>query len=317
MSAGAVWPVDGHNRNPFGTFGVCMSLIDVNSSITSIDRLSPVLERFRVDATLFHAGPLCGHQTFDAQPGRGFLHVLRRGEMDLLYRDGKQLARTHLCEATLLLFPRAVHHEFINPPVDGSDFTCATLDFDGGLRNPIVQSLPDVILLPLQAIDGLQATLDLLFAESDRTRCGSRLLANRLFEVVLIQVLRWIIDHPEQAQVSPGMMLGLSDPRLAKALMAVHAAPDAEWTLERMAALAGMSRSAFAAAFKTATGTTPAAYSLDWKLNVATSLLRAGRPVKQVALELGFADAPTFSRAFRRRTGDSPREGLNTRGEAG
>jgi len=294
-----------------------MSLIDVNSSSPSIDRLTPVLERFRVQATLFHAGPLCGHQHFDAQPGRGFLHVLRRGEMDLLYRDGSRLARTHLSEPTLLLFPRAVHHEFINPPVDGSDFTCATLDFDGGARNPIVQSLPEAIVLPLGAIDGLQATLDLLFAESDQLRCGSRLLANRLFEVVLIQVLRWIIDHPGKAQVSPGMMMGLSDPRLAKALMAVHAEPDADWTLERMAERAGMSRSAFAAAFKTATGTTPAAYSLDWKLNVATSLLRAGRAVKQVALELGFADAPTFSRAFRRRTGTSPREWLNAHGEGG
>lgn len=292
-----------------------MSLIDVNSSSPSIDRLSPVLDHFRVQATLFHAGPLCGHQRFDAQPGRGFLHVLRRGEMELLYRDGAKLARTHLAEPTLLLFPRAVHHEFINPPVDGSDFTCATLDFDGSVRNPIVQSLPDVIVLPLGAIDGLQGALDLLFAESDQLRCGSRLLANRLFEVVLIQVLRWIIDHPDTAQVSPGMMRGLSDPRLAKALMAVHAAPDAEWTLERMAERAGMSRSAFAAAFKTATGSTPAAYSLDWKLNVATSLLRAGRPVKQVALELGFADAPTFSRAFRRRNGVSPREWLGARGE--
>lgn len=297
-----------------------MSIIGVNSSrnpavpvdvgLPQIDRLTPVLERFRVQASLFHSGPLCGHQVFDARPGRGFLHVLRRGEMDMLHREGARLARTHLSEPTLLLFPRAVHHEFINPPVDGSDFTCATLDFDGGARNPIVQSLPDVIAVPLERIDGLAATLDLLFAESDHVRCGSRLLTNRLFEVVLIQVLRWIIDHPDEANVSQGMMMGLSDPRLAKALMAVHAAPDADWTLERMAANAGMSRSAFASAFKHATGTTPAAYSLDWKLNVAASLLRAGRPVKQVALDLGFADAPTFSRAFRRRTGASPREWL-------
>jgi AraC-like DNA-binding protein len=295
-----------------------MSLIDgISSKVAadaptaggaSIDRLTPVLERFRVQASLFHAGPLCGHQVFDARPGRGFLHVLRRGEMDLLHRDGARLARTHLAEPTLLLFPRAVHHEFVNPPVDGSDFTCATLDFDGGARNPIVQSLPDAIVLPLEKIDGLGATLDLLFAEADQVRCGSRLLTNRLFEVVLIQVLRWIIDHPQDVEVSPGMMRGLSDSRLAKALIAVHAAPDADWTLERMATLAGMSRSAFAAAFKAATGTTPAAYSLDWKLNVATSLLRTGRSVKQVALDLGFADAPALSRAFRRRTGASPRE---------
>ncbi|CAN7498591.1 AraC family transcriptional regulator [Pseudoxanthomonas sp. LjRoot143] len=278
------------------------------ASVPAIDRLTPVLERFRVQASLFHAGPLCGHQVFDAQPGRGFLHVLRRGEMDMLHRDGSRMARLHLCEPTLLLFPRAVHHEFINPPVDGSDFTCATLDFDGGARNPIVQSLPDVIALPLEKIEGLGATLDLLFAESDQVRCGSRLLANRLFEVVLIQVLRWIIDHPDEARVSQGMMMGLSDPRLAKALIAVHEAPDADWTLARMATQAGMSRSAFAAAFKAATGTTPAAYSLDWKLNVAASLLRAGRSVKQVALDMGFADAPALSRAFRRRTGASPRE---------
>jgi len=297
-----------------------MSLNDVDSSNGSapradaasapIDRLTPVLERFRVQASLFHSGPLCGHQVFDAKPGRGFLHVLRRGEMDLLHGQGPRMARTHLAEPTLLFFPRAVHHEFVNAPVDGSDFTCATLDFDGGARNPIVQSLPDLIALPLERIDGLGDALNLLFAESDQVRCGSRLLVNRLFEVVLIQVLRWIIDHPEEAHVSQGMMMGLSDPRLAKALIAVHEAPDADWTLERMAARAGMSRSAFAAAFKAATGTTPAAYSLDWKLNVATSLLRAGRSVKQVALDLGFADAPSLSRAFRRRTGSSPREWL-------
>ena len=72
-----------------------MSLKDGNSSeplapptgegAASIDRLTPVLERFRVQASLFHSGPLCGHQVFDAKPGRGFLHGLRRGEMALLH----------------------------------------------------------------------------------------------------------------------------------------------------------------------------------------------------------------------------------------
>ncbi|GGD47377.1 AraC family transcriptional regulator [Pseudoxanthomonas indica] len=276
----------------------------------SIDRLTPVLERFRVQASLFHSGPLCGHQSFEAVPGRAFMHVLRRGELEVVHHGEQGLQRLHLSQPTLLLFPRAAHHEFFNPPVDGSDFTCATLDFDGGARNPIVQSLPDFIALPLNEIEGLEPALDLLFAESDQNRCGSRLLTNRLFEVVLIQVLRWIIDHPAQAQVSQGLMMGLSDPRLARSLVALHRAPHEEWSLERMAGIAGMSRSAFAAAFKSSTGTTPAAYLLDWKLSVASSMLRSGRSVKQAALDLGFADAPTLSRAFRRRTGSSPREWL-------
>ncbi|WP_458233038.1 cupin domain-containing protein, partial [Roseateles sp. P5_E8] len=48
-----------------------------------LDRLSPLFERFRVRASLFHTGPLCGVTHFDAQPSRGFLHVMRNGEMEV------------------------------------------------------------------------------------------------------------------------------------------------------------------------------------------------------------------------------------------
>lgn len=273
----------------------------------SVDRLTTLLDRFRVRASLFHTGPLCGLHIFDEAPGRAFMHVLRRGEMDVRHQGTQGLLRTRLARPTLLLFPRPVHHEFISPPDEGSDFTCATLDFDGGNCNPIVQSLPPVVLIPLDEIEGIEPTLALLFSEADKTRCGSRLLVNRLFEIVLIQVLRWIIDHPEEAGMTRGMIMGLSDPRLAKSLIALHDAPQGDWSLERMAAIAGMSRSAFAAAFKSATATTPAAYLLDWRLSVATSMLQANRPVKQIASDLGFADTATFSKAFRRKMGLSPR----------
>ena len=56
----------------------------------------------------------------------------------------------------------------------------------------------------MEQVEGLQPALDLLFAETDRVRCGSRLLADRLFEVVLIQLLRWLIDHPGQAASAAG-----------------------------------------------------------------------------------------------------------------
>lgn len=273
----------------------------------SVDRLTALLDRFRVRASLFHTGPLCGLHVFEEAPGRAFMHVLRRGEMKVRHQGAQGLVRTHLVRPTLLLFPRPIHHEFINPPADGADFTCATLDFDGGDRNPIVQSLPPAVLIPLDEIEGIESSLALLFSEADKVRCGSRLLVDRLFEIVLIQVLRWVIDHPLEAGVTQGMMMGLSDSRLARSLVALHDAPQQEWSLERMASVAGMSRSAFAAAFKSATGTTPAAYLLDWRLSVATSMLRRGRSVKQVAIDLGFADAATFSKAFRRRTGSSPR----------
>lgn len=275
------------------------------------DRLSTLLDRFHVRASLFHTGPLCGRTTFDVRPDRAFLHVLRRGRLEI---EHPALAGAHkhvvVDEPTLLLYPRALHHTFVNAPREGSDFTCATLHFDGGDRNPIVAALPPLVLVPLDAVQGLRPALDLLFAETDRVRCGSRLLADRLFEVVLIQLLRWVIDHPKAVGVSSGLVMGLSDPRLARTLVALHASPQDDWSLARMASVAGMSRSAFTEAFKAVTGSTPSAYLTDWRLTVASSLLRGGQPQKLVAAELGFSTSSSLSRAFKQRYSTSPREWL-------
>lgn len=282
-----------------------------NDAPEAVDRLSTLLERFHVRASLFHTGPLCGRTTFEAQPDRAFLHVLRRGSLQIEHPAHTGVPpRVVLDEPTLLLYPRAVHHAFVNPPHEGSDFTCAALQFAGGDRNPIVAGLPPLVQVPLDAVPGLRPALNLLFSETDRVRCGSRLLADRMFEVVLIQLLRWIIDHPHAVGVSSGLVMGLSDPRLARALVALHRAPQDDWTLASMAAVAGMSRSAFAETFKTVTGTTPSAYLTDWRLTLASTLLRSGQPQKLVAADLGFSSASSLSRAFRQRFGTAPREWL-------
>ena len=291
--------------------------LDLKSKLThqplsAVDRLSTLLERFHLRAKLFHTGPLCGRTTFEEQPGRAFLHVLRRGRLRIQHGPKTGIPRhVTVDEPMLLLYPRALHHSFINPPLEGSDFTCATLEFAGGDRNPIVAALPPLVQVPLNTVSGLRPALDLLFAETDQIRCGSRLLADRLFEVVLIQLLRWVIDHPQAVGISSGLVMGLSDSRLARALVALHAAPQDDWTLSRMAAMAGMSRSAFAETFKSVTGTTPAAYLTDWRVTVASTLLRAGRAQKLVAAELGFSCASSLSRAFKERVGVSPRDWLN------
>jgi AraC-like DNA-binding protein len=280
-----------------------------------VDRLSALLERFRVHAHLFHAGPLCGVTHFDARPGRGFLHVLRRGEMALVHRAKSGAPRRlRLREPSLLFYPRPLAHDFHNAPVEGADFVCAALDFDGGGSNPLLQALPSVVVLPLARVEGLEQSLALLFAEADRVRCGARLLADRLFEVVLIQLLRWLLDHPDEAGVPAGLITGLSEPRLARALAALHERPGHAWSLERMAARAGMSRSAFAAGFKAAVGQSPAEYLARWRLALAQAQLRQGRSIKAIADELGYANASALSRLFTQKIGASPRHWLAQQG---
>ena len=279
-----------------------------------LDRLSPLLERFRVRAHLFHNGPLCGVTHFAAAPGRGFLHVLRRGEMVVTHQpQAGPPERLEVCEPSLLFYARPLEHFFHNAPTEGSDFTCAALDFDGGASHPLARALPPLVLLPLGAVHGLQQSLDLLFAETDHLRCGHRVLADRLFEVVLLQLLRWLLDHPQQAQMPPGLLTGLADPHLSRTLTALHEAPGQAWSLEQMAQQAGLSRSAFAARFKAVVGETPADYLVHWRLTLAQAHLRSGRSLKSIANELGYANPSALSRVFAQKLGVSVRAWLDAR----
>ncbi len=284
------------------------------SGLVPLDRLSGLLERFRVQVQLFHAGALCGVTHFDASEGFGYLHVLRRGELTVTHPGAKRVsglpARQHHSEPTLLLYPAPITHRFHNPPAEGADFTCARLRFHGGAAHPLAMAMPSLIAVPLRQVQGLAPALGLLFDETERVQCGQRLLADRLFEVVLIQLLRWLLDHPQASGVHAGLMQGLGDPRLARALVALHDQPGEPWSLARMAACAGMSRTVFARTFREVVGQTPADYLTGWRMAIAQSRLREGWPIKQLADELGYANPSALSRAFAARVGLSPRDWL-------
>jgi AraC-like DNA-binding protein len=277
----------------------------------NIDRLSSLLERFRVRAHMFHNGPLCGVTHFAAQPGLGFFHVMRRGTMTVTHQVRSGAPRQiKVCEPSLLFYPRPLAHDFHNAPTEGADFTCATLAFDGGAAHPLARALPALIVLPLAEVDGIEHTLALLFSESERVQCGQRLLADRLFEVLLLQLLRWLLQHPQRGGVSTGLLHGLSQPRLSRALVAMHERPGEHWSLQGMAECAGMSRSAFAALFKQAVGDSPADYLAQWRLAIAQSEMQRGKPLKLIADELGYASAAALSRMFVQKVGMAPRAWL-------
>jgi len=276
-----------------------------------IDRLAGILDRFRVRAELHYTGSLCGLNRFDASDGHGYLHVLRRGHLEVRHPGALGVPKSMRFDGpTLLMYPRPFTHCFRNPPTDGCDFTCARLDFEGGSLNPLARALPSLIALPLARVPCLDQALDLLYGETDQERCGKRLLVDRIFEVVVILLIRWMLDNPQEAGVRSGLITGMSDPRLARALVAMHDAPGEPWSLQRMAERAGMSRTAFANTFRERVGETPADYLGNWRMTLAQSRLLEGRPIKLLADELGYANASALSRAFSARLGLSPRDWL-------
>ena len=255
---------------------------------------------------------MCGVHVFAQGAGKAYLHVLRSGSMEIRHPRAKGVpTRIKLDAPSLIFYPRPFTHHFHNPPRDGSDFTCAEISFEGGQSHPIVQSLPPLVLLRLDEVDGLQASLNLLFAETERVRCGHRVLANRLFEVVLIQLLRWLLDHPAHAKIDSGLLMGLSSPQLARALTAMHESPGEPWSVEQLAQASGMSRTAFAVKFKQLVGQAPAEYVANWRLAIAQARLREGVPLKMLAGELGYSSQSALTRVFTARLGVSPREWLS------
>ena len=264
------------------------------------DRLSALLQRFELSARVFYRGALCGVASFDAGQGAGHLHLLRHGALGV---TDAQEQRTLLDEPSVLFFPRPAAHRLDADEAQGAELVCASVEFGIGDENPLLRALPARLLVPLARLPGLDLTQQLLFGEAFRQRCGHDAVVNRLTEVLTIQVLRYAI---EQRLVDGGLMAGLADPRLHKALGAVHAEPARAWTLESMAAEAGMSRARFAARFAQLVGVPPGEYLTAWRLGLARSMLRRGLPVKRVAAEVGYANASALGRVFSQRLGSSP-----------
>lgn len=265
-----------------------------------VDRLAVLLERYPVSAEVFHAGALCGITALDGEGEHGQLHLVRRGPVEVFHAQDV----VHIVEPSLLLYPRPLAHRFVTDAVRGADLACANLRFDGGPHHPLCAALPDCVVLPLSRIGGAEAVLTLLFEEAFAERCGRHALVNRLFEVVLIQSLRQLM---ESGQIRVGLLAGLGHPRLRHALAAVHEAPAEHWTLQRMAAVARMSRSVFAAAFRDAMGRTPAQYLADWRMGLAQQAMRRGAPLKTIPASIGYGSEAAFSRAFKAHTGLAPR----------
>ena len=263
------------------------------------DRLVWLLNRFELRASVFQAGALACGADLDASPGAGYLHLLESGSVRVTSADDTAV---DFCEPCAFFYMNPTWHR-LQPLDDAVSIVCATFEFGIGAGNPLQQALPELCVLHLADAPGLDATLAQLFAEAADTHCGRDAIIDRLSEVALILILRDLMDA---RRLDVGLLAGLADPKLAKAINAVHADPAEPWTLVSMASAAGMSRARFAAAFHDVVGMTPGQYLADWRLGLAKSSLLKGRPVQQIAADVGYGSASALARAFAARVGESP-----------
>ncbi len=151
----------------------------------------------------------------------------------------------------------------------------------------------------------LHRIVELIAEEADEHLPARDLILERLVEVLLVEALRFRLASA--ARQEQGLLAGLADPALARALREIHVDVARRWTVEKLARTAGMSRAVFAERFARKVGMPPMQYVLEWRMALAKDLLRRERSaLVEVAESVGYQSASAFSTAFARLTGCSP-----------
>lgn len=138
------------------------------------------------------------------------------------------------------------------------------------------------------------------------SQCGSALMtasyANLLGSAMTTS---WLEDQGLSPQQTPD-----TDPVVTTVVSAVTDRPGEAWTVERMASLVHLSRSALGERFRRELSRSPVDVLRDARMQEARRLLRGGSPgsarVEQVAHAVGYGSAAAFSRAFTSQHGLSP-----------
>jgi len=181
------------------------------------------------------------------------------------------------------------------------------LEFAGQTRHPLISGLPDAALVRHTELlrTGTKKhagfMIDAALADTHDT---SSLIIDRLFEILLIQVLTAL--HVSAGAVY-GFIAALNDRGINRAITAIHENPGRNWSVERLAEVACLSRSTFSKQFTELIGIPAMHYLTLWRMHTALSRLKAGQSdLESVAHEVGYLSAVAFQKAFKRIHGFTP-----------
>lgn len=302
----------------------------------SSDLISELLTGMRlrgVEYRRIQVGPSFGLH-FEARPGRGYFHYLAVGSAVLRSADG---TLHELSAGSAVFIPHGTAHELLSsadaPVQDIDRFEAAPLgdtvsavdacpstsvvpsailfygcmEFDLGGMQGLGRLMPGLMLADAASTryPGLLPMLAAMKGEICSGRVGFAGILARLAEVVAAMIVRgWVECGCDNAS---GLVAALRDPRLARAILALHRQPGRDWTVAELAAECHVSRSVFAQRFELTMGTPPLRYATQLRMRLARQwLAQESISIESVAEQLGYASQAAFSRAFKRINGQPP-----------
>lgn len=183
----------------------------------------------------------------------------------------------------------------------------AHFEFEDGFSRFIFDRLDAVIRIhDRTARAALRQAIEQMIEELQTARPGHEIIVEHLAHIALVKVLRFHLS--EAAQQRAGWLYALADQKLSPVIAAMQSEPGRPWTVEMLGRVANLSRTAFAIRFKAATGTAPLDFLTQLRMLIAAEKLsRPGGRISVIAEEVGYESESSFSAAFKRVMGTSPR----------
>ncbi len=300
----------------------------------SSDPLGQALYQLRLNGSLYCQSELYAPWGLEMpeMPGQMMFHIVISGECWL---SAGQQGSIRLSQGSLALVPQGHGHSIFSAegiecthlfdvPItqiseryellrhggegDHTSLLCGVISFDQVAGAKLIAQLPDVVVLDPNREEQsawLQSTLQLIAGEAKNMSLGGETIMAHLADIIVIHAIRHWVSNSVDAQ--QGWLGALKDPKLGKALVAIHNEPAKGWTVDQLAQAAGMSRSGFSSRFTETIGTSVKQYLTNWRMTVARAkLMTENMPLGDLAEELGYQSEAAFSRAYKRVMGESP-----------
>ncbi|GBR62758.1 AraC family transcriptional regulator [Gluconobacter wancherniae] len=300
----------------------------------SSDLMSELLLGMRLRGIQYrriHTGASFGF-AFRAKPGCAYFHFLATGTANLLTEDG---VLQPLSAGNAVFLPHGNAHQIISSPdapvqdidhynvVSLSETVCAVtassssaphaiffsgcMEFDLGGLQGLVPLMPELMMIDAtsQRYLELMPILTAMEHEACTGRVGDAGILARLADVVMAVIVRGWVECG--CSNSSAFVTALREPKLSRAILALHRQPGRNWTVAELAAESGLSRSVFAKRFQETIGIAPLHYAGELRMRIAHTWLSYDRmPIERVAERLGYTSQAAFSRAYKRITGTPP-----------
>lgn len=186
--------------------------------------------------------------------------------------------------------------------------TCCVARFDHVAGQQLIRHLPPLLVVNSweeAEASWLRSTLHYMAHEAQHLSPGGETVMSHLADILIIQAIRTWLNRSPDANI--GWLAALRDRQIGGTLAALHRSPGEDWTIERLARLAGMSRSGFSARFTELVGESAMRYLTRWRMQMARQQLSTGSEAMiTVAERLGYQSEAAFSRAFKRVFGMTP-----------